>query len=129
MIPAPREQNLIYPLCRFLQRERSSLGNIIPRKQMETEISKIEIIEFDPPSFQLHVHSIGRSVEQLYICARLHPDCTHCNLTSSSSRLHPCTLINDLGETLESAAHLSHLCRVQQVRHRSAIVVTALTLC
>jgi len=26
----------------------------------------------------------------------------------------PCSLINDLGEVLDSAAHLTHLCRVQQ---------------
>ena len=75
------------PSFRFLQRERSSLSELVSR-QRETKITKIDIVEFEPPSFQLHIHTIGR--------------------------VFASSLIHDLGGTLDTAAHLSHLCRVRQ---------------
>eukprot|EP00116_Pleurobrachia_bachei_P012305 sb/3472567/ len=83
------------PNFKFLQRYRPSSDNninsILPVKQADVHITAIDVIEFDPPSFQLHVHTEGR--------------------------IYPCSLINDLGEVLDSAAHLTHLCRVQQVQN------------
>lgn len=77
----------LLPSFRFLQRERSKMS-LVPRLELESEISKIDLIDFEPPNFQLHLYSKGR--------------------------VYPSTIINDLGATLDSAAHLTHLCRVQQ---------------
>lgn len=78
----------ILPSYRFLQRSKLFETRLVPREPCQVTISSIDIVEFEPPSFQLHIHSVGR--------------------------VYTPTLINDLGEILDSAAHLTHLCRVSQ---------------
>ena len=51
-------------------------------------VARVEVVEFSSPVFQLHVYTKGR--------------------------LYACTLTHDLGSVLNSAAHLTHLCRVKQ---------------
>jgi len=75
------------PNFRFMPSDTTT-QSLVPRKQYEAQIKEIHIVEFSPPSFQLHIHTKGR--------------------------VFASSLLNDLGATLDSAAHLSHLCRVKQ---------------
>lgn len=76
------------PSFRFMHKSPKCGQQLVSRKQYESQITQIHVVEFEPPSFQLHVHTKGR--------------------------VFASSLINDLGDTLDSAAHLSHLCRVRQ---------------
>lgn len=78
----------VLPSFRFLQKSKLFETRLVPREPCKVTINSIEIVEFEPPSFQLHIHSVGR--------------------------VYTTSLVNDLGEVLDSAAHVTHLCRVSQ---------------
>lgn len=81
----------LLPTFRFMNAVSSKPGlslPVIPADTRTTLIERVEVVEFSSPVFQLHVYTKGR--------------------------LYACTLTHDLGSVLNSAAHLTHLCRVKQ---------------
>jgi len=77
----------LLPSFKFMKEKQPQLP-VIPSDVKDTIIKRVEVIDFDKPSFQLHVYTKGR--------------------------LYANTLTHDLGCVLDSAAHLTHLCRVKQ---------------